>query len=105
MIKIKINHIYQKMSKGTANQKTMSDYKYKGPLNGGYAVQDKEITKELEDFCMSTSEWHDFFVADGITDHRERFLTTFGRWIRRSKLNSIKGLDAFTHVTLSLIHI
>ena len=48
---------------------------------------------------MSTSEWHDFFVADGITDHRERFLTTFGRWIRRSKLNSIQGLDAFTHVT------
>ena len=77
----------------------MSDYRYTGPLNGGYAVQDKEITKELEDFCMSTSEWHDFFVADGITDHRERFLTTFGRWIRRSKLNSIKGLDAFTHVT------
>ena len=77
----------------------MSRYNYQGPLNGGYAIQDKEVTAELEDFCMSTYEWKDFFAANGVTDHRERFIETFSRWIRKSKLNVLKGLDAFPHVT------
>ena len=74
-------------------------YTYTGPLNGGYAIQDKEVTAELKDFCMSTYEWHEFFAANGVTDHREKFLEMFGRWIRSSELNVLKGLDAFPHVT------
>lgn len=73
----------------------MNDYKYDGPLNGGYAIQDPQITWELRDFCESTYEWKEFFAADGITDHSEKFLTTFNRWIRKTRLNVIKGLDAF----------
>ena len=74
-------------------------YSYTGPLNGGYAIQDKEVTAELKDFCMSTYEWHEFFAANGVTDHREKFIEMFGRWIRSSELNVLKGLDAFPHVT------
>lgn len=74
-------------------------YTYTGPLNGGYAIQDKEVTAELKDFCMSTYEWHEFFAANGVTDHREKFIEMFGRWIRSSELNVLKGLDAFPHVT------
>jgi len=74
-------------------------YTYTGPLNGGYAIQDKAITWELRDFCMSTYEWQEFFAADGVTDHREKFIERFGRWIRSSELNTIDGLDAFSHVT------
>ena len=77
----------------------MSDYNYSGPLNGGYAIQDKNITAELRDFCMSTYEWDEFFAANGVTEHREKFIERFGRWIRKSKLNVIKGLDAFPHAT------
>ena len=77
----------------------MSNYNYDGPLNGGYAIQDKDITWELRDFCESTYEWRDFFAADGVTDHREKFIEMFGRWIRSSQLNTIDGLDAFPHVT------
>ena len=77
----------------------MSDYIYDGPLNGGYAIQDEEITRELHDFCENTYEWKEFFAADGVTDHRERFLTTFNRWVRKTKLNVVKGLDAFPHAT------
>tara|TARA_Y100001972_G_C7609091_1_gene305286 strand:- start:61 stop:975 length:915 start_codon:yes stop_codon:yes gene_type:complete len=77
----------------------MSKYIYDGPLNGGYAIQDKEVTAELEDFCMSTYEWHEFFAANGVTDHREKFLETFNRWIRKSKLNVLKGLEAFPYVS------
>lgn len=79
---------------------TMSNrYTYQGPLNGGYAIQDQGITWELRDFCESTYEWRDFFAADGVTDHSEKFIERFGRWIRKSKLNNIKGMDAFPHVT------
>ena len=67
-------------------------YTYTGPLNGGYAIQDKAITWELRDFCMSTYEWQEFFAADGVTDHREKFIERFGRWIRSSELNTIDGL-------------
>ena len=74
-------------------------YTYTGPLNGGYAIQDKEVTAELKDFCMSTYEWHEFFAANGVTDHREKFIEMFGRWIRSSELNVLKGLDSFPHVT------
>ena len=77
----------------------MNDYKYDGPLNGGYAIQDTQITWELRDFCESTYEWREFFTADGITDHSEKFLTTFNRWIRKTRLNVIKGLDAFPYAT------
>jgi hypothetical protein len=76
-----------------------NNYTYQGPLNGGYAIQDKAITSELRDFCESTYEWRDFFAADGVTDHREKFIEIFGRWIRSSELNTIDGLDAFSHVT------
>ena len=74
-------------------------YSFTGPLNGGYAIQDKEVTAELKDFCMSTYEWHEFFAANGVTDHREKFIEMFSRWIRSSELNVLKGLDAFPHVT------
>ena len=77
----------------------MSNYKYTGPLNGGYALQDKFITNELTEFAMSTYEWRDFFVADGVTEHSNLFIAEFNRWIRSSKLNNIQGLDAFPHVT------
>ena len=79
---------------------TMSNrYTYQGPLNGGYAIQDQGITWELRDFCESTYEWREFFAADGVTDHSEKFIERFSRWIRKSKLNNIKGMDAFPHVT------
>ena len=87
------------MNTDMANYKTMTNYNYQGPLNGGYAIQDKNITAELRDFCMSTYEWDEFFAADGVTDHREKFIEIFGRWIRSSELNTIDGLDAFSHVT------
>ena len=77
----------------------MTNYNYQGPLNGGYAIQDKDITWELKDFCESTYEWNEFFAADGVTDHREKFIERFSRWIRSSELNTINGLDAFPHVT------
>ena len=76
-----------------------NNFTYQGPLNGGYAIQDKGITWELRDFCESTYEWREFFSANGVTDHREKFIERFGRWIRSSELNTIDGLDAFSHVT------
>ena len=77
----------------------MSDYNYSGPLNGGYAIQDKFITNELKEFCISTYEWETFFKADGVTEHSNLFIEQFNAWIRSSKLNNIQGLDAFPHVT------
>ena len=76
-----------------------SNYEYTGPLNGGYAIQDKFITNELKEFCISTHEWETFFEADGVTEHSNLFIAEFNRWIRSSKLNNIQGLDAFPHVT------
>ncbi len=77
----------------------ISNYEYNGPLNGGYAIQDPEITRELKDFCENTYEWQEFFAANGVTDHRERFIETFKKWIGKTEINSIKGLDAFSYVT------
>lgn len=74
-------------------------YSYSGPLNGGYAIQDKDITFELRDFCESTYEWREFFSANGVTEHREKFLEVFPRWIKQSKLNSISGLNNFPFIS------
>ena len=76
-----------------------SNYEYAGPLNGGYAIQDKFITNELKEFCISTYEWETFFAADGVTEHSNLFIEQFNAWIRSSQLNNIRGLDAFPHVT------
>jgi hypothetical protein len=74
-------------------------YKYSGPLNGGYAIQDKSITNDIANFCKSTNEWNTIFAANGVTAHKDIFIKRFRHWISKTRLNSIQGLDQFPYAT------
>lgn len=58
-------------------------------FKGGYAIQDDFITRELVDYMKSTN-WKDFYVANGVHPIQEEYQEQFRRWIYSSKLNNIK---------------
>lgn len=58
-------------------------------FKGGYAIQDDYVTRELVDYMKSTN-WNDFYVADGVHPIQLEYMETFKRWAQSSKLNNIK---------------
>ena len=70
-------------------------------VKGAFAIQDKQITNELKEFCISTYEWKDLFVNNGVHPIQEQYKETFYNWIQGSKINHIDGLENFKHVTIT----
>lgn len=70
-------------------------------VKGAFAIQDKQITNELKEFCISTYEWKDLFVNNGVHPIQEQYKETFYNWIQGSKINYIDGLENFKHVTIT----
>ena len=68
---------------------------------GGRALQDHNVTAELEDFCKSTEYWNGFFKADGDAGLHNVFISCMVDWIQDNKRNNVIGLDHFHFATMT----
>jgi len=68
-------------------------------FKGGYALQDKDITKKLKEYTKDGLT--DIFVADGKHFIQEEYKTVFRDWIGSTKLNTVHGLDLYPHASIT----
>ena len=68
---------------------------------GGHALQDPDITWELEDFAISTGLWKGFFKADGDIKMHNVFCSEYLDWIQSNKRNDILGFSHFHHISMT----
>ena len=70
-------------------------------VKGGFAIQDQVITENLSLF-LQNADWHSFLKNDGKLDNlHNSYKHNFKSWIQSSKLNNIRGLDNFPHITIT----
>ena len=67
----------------------MTDEELIETYRGGHAIQDEEVTAELQDFVITTSLWEGFFKADGNINLHNVFCSEYLDWIQSNKRNNI----------------
>ena len=79
----------------------MTNEEFIETYRGGHAIQDAEVTAELEDFVLSTNLWEGFFKADGDINMHNVFCSEYLDWIQANKRNNILGIDHFHYATMT----
>ena len=70
-------------------------------MKGAYAIQDSEVTKDLQGFVAKTDTWNGFFNATGQTGFEEKFVAKMREWVSGSAENTLTGLENFQYGTMT----
>ena len=79
----------------------MTNEEFIETYRGGHAIQDAEVTAELEAFVQTTNLWDGFFKADGDINMHNVFCSEYLDWIQANKRNNILGIDHFHYATMT----